>query len=561
MSNISADELPLARAYRWERERADKVFLTQPRGGVARDWTWSQAMDEARRIAAYLKAQGFEPGARIAIISKNSAWWVMADLAVWMAGYVGVPIYPSLAGSTVRQILDHSEASLAFIGELDDWQAMKSGISTGLMTIAMPNAPAGAGAKWDDIIQVNPPLAGETPQRSDELATIIYTSGTTGTPKGVMHTFASFALAGRLMTKIVNGSADDRLLSYLPLAHVAERAVIETPAIYLGARMYFTEGLSTFLADLRRARPTVFFSVPRLWMKFQQGVFEKQPRQKLDRLLRLPIIGRVVKKKILTQLGLETVRFAGCGAAPMPPELLQWYRQLGLELLEGYGMTENFGLSHSSRPGQSRVGYVGHPWEGVECKLSPEGEALVRCPTNMVGYYKDEEKTREAFTEEGFLRTGDLGQIDETGRLRIVGRAKEQFKTSKGKYVAPAPIENKLSLHPSIEAICVTGPSFAQPFAIVVLTASDMAAARDTTAREALTASLTKHLESVNTELDPHEQLDFLAVVPEPWTVERGFITPTLKIKRPTVEHHYTPYFEEWLKQRRKVVWHLPDNA
>ena len=556
MSNPTEDELPLARVYRWERERADKVFLTQPRGGVARDWTWAQAVGEARRMAAYLKAQGFEPGARIAIISKNSAWWVMADLAIWMAGYVSVPIYPSLAGSTVRQILEHSDASTAFVGELDDWNAMKSGIPSQLSLIAMPNAPAGAGAKWDDIVTVNAPLAGETKRAADELATIVYTSGTTGTPKGVMHCFATFALAGRLIAKIVAGSADDRVLSYLPLAHVAERAVIEAPAIYLGAHMYFTEGLSTFLNDLRRARPTTFFSVPRLWMKFQQGVYEKQPRRKLDRLLRLPLIGRIVKRKILTQLGLETVRFAGCGAAPMPPELLQWYRQLGLELLEGYGMTENFSLTHSSRPGQTRVGYVGHPWEGVVCKLSPEGEVLVKSPTNMMGYFKDPQKTSEALGADGFLRTGDLGQIDEAGRLRIVGRAKEQFKTSKGKYVAPAPIENKLSLHPSIEAICVTGPSFAQPFAIAVLNAADLTACREAAARATITALLTAHLKAVNAELDPHEQLDFIAVVSELWNVEGGFITPTLKIKRPIVEQYYAAYFEGWAKQKVPVIWH-----
>lgn len=556
MSDLTADELPLARAYRWERERADKIFLTQPRRGVVREWTWAQAVGEARRMAAYLKAQGYEPGARIAIIAKNSAWWVMSDLAIWMAGYVSVPIYPSLAGSTVRQILEHSEASTAFIGELDDWKAMKSGIPSNLSLIAMPNAPEGAGARWDDIVAVNAPLAGETQRAADEMATIVYTSGTTGTPKGVMHCFATFALAGRLVGKIIRGSADDRVLSYLPLAHVAERAVVEAPAIYLGAHMYFTEGLSTFLNDLRRARPTMFFSVPRLWMKFQQGVYEKQPRRKLDRLLRLPLIGSIVKKKILTQLGLETVRFAGCGAAPMPPELLQWYRQLGLELLEGYGMTENFSLSHSTRPGQARAGYVGHPWEGVVCKLSPEGEVLVKSPTGMMGYFKEAEKTREALDEDGFLRTGDLGQIDEAGRLRIVGRAKEQFKTSKGKYVAPAPIENKLSLHPSIEAICVTGPSFAQPFAIAVLNAADLTAAREAAARAALTASLAAHLSVVNAELDPHEQLDFIAVVPEAWNVEGGFITPTLKIKRPVVEQHYAPYFEAWASQKAPIVWH-----
>ncbi len=557
MTIVKDDELPLARAYRWERERPNQVFLTQPKNGVARDWTWAQAMDEARRQAAYLKAQNFPPGSRIVIIAKNCAWWIMADLAIWMAGHVSVPVYPSLAGSTVRQILDHAEASLAYIGELDDWKSMQSGIPAELPCIGMPNAPEAIKTRWDDILAKTPPMSGETRRNADDLATIIYTSGTTGIPKGVMHAFTSFAIAGQLFANLIKATPDERILSYLPLAHVAERALIESPSIYAGTHIYFTEGLSTFLVDLRRARPTAFFSVPRLWVKFQHGVFEKQPPKRLNFLMRLPIVGRLVKKKILTQLGLETVRFAGCGAAPMPPELLQWYRRLGLELLEGYGMSENFGLSHSSRPGQARVGYVGQPWDGMQHKLSPEGEVLVRCPTNMMGYFKEPEKTREVFTDDGFLRTGDLGQIDEAGRLRIVGRAKEQFKTSKGKYVAPSPIENKLSAHPRVEAVCVTGPGYPQPFAIVVLSKSEPGDGLPPAAeREELSRSLTAHLKSVNADLDPHEELDFIAVVGQHWSVESGFITPTLKIKRPVVEGFYERHFEEWARQRKPVVWH-----
>ena len=313
---------------------------------------------------------------------------------------------------------------------------------------------------------------------------------------------------------------------------------------------YFAESLDTFVKDLQRASPTLFVSVPRLWLKFQQGVFTKMPKKKLARLLKVPILSRIVRKKVLRGLGLEHVRFAGSGSAPIPPELIQWYLDLGLELLEGYGMSENFNYSHVSRPGQARVGYVGHTYPEVEHRLSEEGEILVKSPGSMLGYYKEPELTKQAFTEDGFLKTGDRGEIDDQGRLRITGRIKELFKTSKGKYVAPAPIENKLLSHELVELACVSGSGFPQPHAVLQLGETVAGKSRDE-----LTASLQAHLKAVNAQLDHHEQLSFLAVASESWQIENGFLTPSMKLKRPKIEDTYAPLAEAWYEAKTPVVW------
>ncbi|MBL6750485.1 MAG: AMP-binding protein [Nevskia sp.] len=558
MEEVAAELLPLQRIYHWEKARADKPFLTQPMGGgVVRDWTWAQAVDEARRIAAFLKAQAWEPGSRIAILSKNCAHWIMADFAIWMAGHVSVPLYPTLTAESVRQILEHSGAVALFVGKLDTWETMKPGVPAGVLRIAMPLAPPDEGATgWERIVADTAPLAGAPVRAGAELATIVYTSGTTGMPKGVMHSFNTIGWSAGPSVSLYGLGEEDRMLSYLPLAHVAERWVVEANAIRSGFHIFFAETQDSFLQDLRRARPTFFISVPRLWVKFQQGVFARMPKEKLDRLFRIPLLGRLAKKKILRQLGLDTVRFAGGGAAPMPAALLHWYRGLGLELLEGYGMTENFGCSHGSRVGAARVGYVGQPYPGVEQKIAPDGEVLVRSPTNMMGYFKEPEKTRETLEPDGWLHTGDRGELDEQGRLRITGRVKEIFKTAKGKYVAPSPIESRLNAHPKVEAVCVAGASHPQPFAIAILAPDAAAAFDDPALRAELNVSLEEILRKTNEAIDPHEHLDFIVVVREQWNVDNGFITPTLKIKRNAVESAYGRYFDEWRAQRQVVVWH-----
>jgi len=557
-TSIAPEQLALQRLYHWERTAAGRVALTQPMGGgVVRDFTWKEVLDQTRRMAAYLQGQGLKPGDKVAILSKNTAWWLISDFAIWMAGCVSVPLYPTLAADTVRQILEHSEAKLLFVGKLDGFDGMKLGIPPALPCVAMPLAPPNRYVQWDDIIAKTAPLQGNPVRDGDELSTIMYTSGTTGIPKGVMHSFATFAWsiqAGLKRVPAIKESA--RMLSYLPLSHVAERALVEHGLLATGMHVYFAESLDTFTSDLQRARPTVFFSVPRLWVKFQQGINAKMPPKKLNRLLGIPILGGIVRKKILTALGLQECEFAAGGAAPMPPDLLRWYNKLGLDLVEVYGMTENCGVSHATLPGRSRPGTVGLPYEGVLCRIDPaNGEIQVKSEGLMLGYYKEPEQTKAAFTPDGWLHTGDKGALDAEGNLKITGRVKDLFKTSKGKYVAPAPIEDRLVMHTAVEACCVTGANLGQPLGIVMLNVDAIALARDSAGRGELELSLGEHMKRINQALDPHEQLDCLVVVTEPWTVDNGFITPTFKVKRNRIEEVYAPRYERWVGSRKPVLW------
>lgn len=549
---VVSDDLPLERVYRWERERPDRIFLTQPfGGGQVREWTWAQAVGEARRVATYLKAQDWEPGSRIAILSKNCAWWILSDLAIWMAGHVSVPIYPSLRAQSIRQILEHSGARACFVGATDDPEA---GHNPELTWIAFPNARNGVGVGWQSLVDANIPIAGSPTRAADELATIIYTSGTTGAPKGVMHRFGSFAYDAQILTNHLHLESEHRVLSYLPLAHIVERAAVEGLGCILGWRLFFTEGLETFLQDVARARPTVIAFVPRLLVKMQQGVYAKIPKKKLTTLLRIPVLNRMVKRRVLEGLGLQHVQFAACGAAPLPVEVFSWYRNLGLPLIEGYGMTETM-ITHLPHPGSIRAGWVGVPLDGVETALGPNNELLVRSPMNMMGYYREPQLTADAFTPDGFFKTGDVVTVGPDEQIRIVSRVKEQFKTSKGKYVVPAPIEARLMEHPAVEACCLMGSGQPSPFAVVTLSDSARQACRDAGERRRMAESLTAMMEAINTALEPFERLSMIVVVEGPWTVANGLITPTLKVRRGFLEDRYQRRVEEWRAQNAPVVW------
>lgn len=557
---MAAAKLILDYVFEHEKNLADKVYLTQPIGsGQTLDYTWAQAVDQSRRMAAHLKAQNFEPGARIAILSKNSAHFMMAELAIWMAGCTTVAIFPTETAETINYVLEHSGASLLFLGKLDIWPQQKGGVPSGLPCIALPLSPKNDYEAWDAITARNKPLTGKIARAATDIAILLYTSGSTGTPKGVMHNFERITRVSESINKDIKsriGDGDNRVLSYLPLAHVFERAWVECASFVDGkTHVFFAESLDSFVQDLNRARPTIFISVPRLWLKFQQGVFAKMPAQKLQRLLKIPILSGIVKRKVLKNLGLDQALLAGSGSAPIPAALIGWYRAMGLNLIEGYAMSEDFAYSHNSTPEINEPGCVGVPLPGVQVRISEDGEILIKSPGQMVGYYKRPDLDDEVFTDDGFFRTGDRGERRADGLLKITGRVKEIFKTSKGEYVSPAPIENKINAYHLIEACMVSGAGQSQAYGMVVLAEAVRPQQSDPQFRKDVEEQLSALLTEVNASLPPYEKLQMIVVAKEPWTIENGCLTPTMKIKRSRIETNVTPKVETWYASKGKVLW------
>jgi len=554
-------DLMLDYVYRHETASGDQVFMSQPvGGGVVVDYTWRQTMDQARRMAAHLQAQNLGPDAKVAILSKNCAHFIMAELAIWMAGCTTVAIFPTETAGTVRYVLEHSEAKLLFVGKLDGLDQQKDGFPEGLPLIAFPLAPSNAYEGWDAITARTPPLTGNPQRSGSDIAMLMYTSGSTGQPKGVMHNFERITAAAIGINNDTNrrigAGTRNRMLSYLPLAHVFERAWVESASLINGnTHLYFAESLDTFIQDLHRARPIAFISVPRLWLKFQQGVFAKMPARKLERLLSIPFLGKLVGRKVLKGLGLDQAVLAGSGSAPIPGELIVWYRRLGLNLIEGYAMTEDFAYSHNSTPEINAPGCVGVPLAGVQVRISEDGEVLIKSPGQFVGYYKRPDLDAESFTEDGFFRTGDKGERRTDGLLKLTGRVKELFKTSKGKYVAPAPIENRINASPRIETSLVSGVGRSSAYGLVVLAETVRPLLKDPAFKAQVHADLEKLLADVNAELAEYERLKMLVVAPEPWTIDNGMLTPTMKIKRSRIESAVEPQLDDWYAKPQAVHW------
>jgi len=537
---------PLEMMYKWESEKSDKVYLSQPIDGVWYNWTYKETMSEVRKMATYIKSLNLEEKSKIAILSKNCAHWIMTDLAIMMSGHVSVPLYPNLSADTLNKILLHSEAKMVFVGKLDDFEKMKSGIPEDMSCITYPFYSEDY-PKWDEVTKDVEPLMENVVRDEMELATIIYTSGTTGDPKGVMHKFYNFSFA---TTNAVDSLPlkDETFFSYLPLCHIAERLLVEMGSIYTGGKISFAESLDTFAANLSTASPSVFLGVPRIWTKFQQGILTKLPQKKLNVLLSIPFVSSLIKKKIQKGLGLSKARNIFTGAAPTPAPLIRWFARLGITIQEAYAMTENTCYSHVSFRNNIKIGSVGQALPLCDVKLSEQKEILIKHDALMDGYYKEDQQTAETI-KEGWLYTGDEGEIDENGFLTITGRVKDIFKTTKGKYVAPSPIEMKLSSNKNIEQVCVVGDGVPQPIALITL--SERGNEKTT---EDLVNSLKTTLKVVNPKLDSHEKLHNIVVVKEEWTIENSLLTPTMKIKRNAIEKIYKSNYITWYHSSNKIV-------
>ncbi|WP_204477299.1 AMP-binding protein [Aeromonas veronii] len=549
-SSRIANKLPLEMLYHWERQCPDRTYLRQTINREYVDFTWGEVADEARRMVTALRHLGLVAGDKVALLSKNCAQWFIADLAMQMGQYVSVPIYPTANVDTIEYVLRHSEAKAIFVGKLDDWKSQEAGVPADLLRIAFPYDTMPASHQWDDLLEAHEPIPDSPVQAPDSLLSLVYTSGSTGKPKGAMLSVERYAWSCEKLVETVSLSQADRGFSYLPLAHITERVYIYGGSLYGGATIAFPESLDTFIEDVKRCRPTVFISVPRLWAMFRIKIHEKLPQNKLALLLKIPLISGLIKRKLQKGLGLDQARVLGCGSAPVSPTLLEWYLSIGLKVTEAWGMTENHAYSTINYPFRAdKIGTVGKAGIGVTIKISDEGEILCRCEGMMLGYYKDPEHSAEAIDAEGWLHTGDMGKLDKEGYLTITGRMKDVFKTAKGKYVAPVPIEGLLGQEPIIEQLCVIGYGMPQPIALVQLAESAMKGNR-----EEVNARLEAARVRVNDHLESHAKIRGILVVKTPWNIENGVLTPTMKIKRHLLEQKYAQVGDRW-PSSQVVVW------
>ena len=539
---------PLESFLYWEESKPNDIFAKQPLNGKILVYTFKEVGEEARKLASAINDFGFLERSHIAIMSKNCVHWLISDLAIMMAGHVSIPIYPTLNSDTIGQILVHSESKAVIIGKLDNFKSQKKGIPK-IPMICIGLYGEEEGELYEDLLLANKPLTQVYIPKQEDLHTIIYTSGTTGTPKGVIHTVGNFMESVRVINDALKIQERPRFFSYLPLAHVAERVGIGTYGFYLGAEFTFTESLDTFASDLEECQPHLFFAVPRIWAKFQEKILEKIPQKKLNILLSIPIINRIVKNKLKQKLGLKHAKISVSAAAPISAELVHWFKKIDIEILQVYAMTEDCVISHANLPGANKIGTVGKKFQGVDIKFSQEGEILIKNDCLMKGYYKSPEITASVF-EDGYFKTGDIGEYDHDGYLTITGRAKDQFKTDKGKYISPAPIELDLSKNDCIEQVCIVGTGIPQPIALIVLSEVGRKLSKDN-----LISSLLKSVKEVNKTLEKHEHIEKVVIMKEDWTMDNGLLTPTLKIKRNSVEKIHQPFYKSWFEEADKVIF------
>ncbi len=542
--------------YHWEKTTPDKPFLRQPFGDTWEVYTWAEAGQMARRLATGLLSLGLPEKSHIGLVSKNCREWVIADIAITMAGYVSVPFYPTLKADAVKELIDIGDVKALFAGKIDDWEGMKDGVPSDVPIIAFPHyegcSEIKEGTQWHDFLKQHEPLQGEPCPDLDDIWTIVFTSGTTGTPKGVVlpHYISE---STKQVTEANNHlkvslEGDNHFFSFLPLNHIAERVVVEGNCLRYGGMISFSESLDNFAKNLQQSQPTLFFAVPRIWTKFQLGVLAKIPQAHLDAALAGPD-AEATKKKLRLSLGMDNIRGCITGAASIPEATKDWYKKLDIPIAEGYGMTENCALCSSLEAKQDRPGSVGKALPGAEIKIDPETqEIMMKAPYVMKGYYKDPEKTAEVI-QDGWLRTGDQGRLDDEGYLFITGRVKDTFKTGKGQFIVPAKIENHFTDNENIEQICLVGLGCPQPIALVM--PSEIGIAKS---KEEINDSLCATLAAANEKLPSYQRVSTLVVTKDPWTIASGLITPTLKVRRNMMHQRYQDLLMAWHEDEASVI-------
>lgn len=554
--------------------------------------TWQSFGDQAKEIANGLISLGIEKDDCVALLSLNRPEWLLCDVGIMLAGAKTIPIYVTSSPNQVSYIMSHSESKVAIVenqDQLDKILKTKTEMPQLQKVVVITGESAGE-EDWiislDELKRLGREYARENntldervaATKPEDLATIVYTSGTTGPPKGVMLTHANFVWTAESIGKVLPfNDGGDRVLSYLPLSHIFERLTSAWGGVHNGTDVWFAQSTQTLREDLADCRPTFFIGVPRVYEKFHMGMLaniEKHPKKDLvkkaiaagmEKLeleqagksvplglkLKHALLDRLVLSKLRHGIGMENVRFAVTGAAAINPEILKFLHAIGIDVLEGYGQTEDNAPTSVNPPGRARIGTVGPPIPGLEVKIAEDGEILVRGPNVFKGYYKNDKATKETLTEDGWLHTGDVGEFDEAGYLKVTDRKKDLFKTAGGKYIAPADIEGKLKFAPIIGQAVVIGDN--RPFPTALLTLDpDVSPAwakekgieftdlTDLSANEKVLEEVQKVVDEVNESLSQPERVKKWTLLERDFSEDAEEITPTLKVRRKTITEKYS---------------------
>ena len=535
----------------WAQECPERVWLRDLSEAGETPYSWSEAQNQVLAASAALEKK-LGSGQSMALLSKNRAHWVLADLAIIASGNISVPLFTTHTATTAEYILGFTETKVLFLGETSNWDAVKAVLPKDVLIITLPGVSCDIDhITWDSLVTAG---SGDHPAHkasASDLISLVFTSGTTGMPKGVIQTHESNLIPVRRGTEAFASRPDSRFFSYLPLSHIAERQIVEYGSMVACGEIWFNESLETLLRDLPACKPNIFFGPPRVWEQLQQAVLGKVGGQEaLDTLLEQDAEG--ISTMVLGGLGLTEVDYCLTAAAPTPPALIHWWEKLGLKLCEGFGQTEAMSLI-VTKVDDRRIGSIGKPISGVEVKISDIGELLIRAEGCTPGYYQQPEKTAELW-QNGWLHTGDKAYVDDDGFIFITGRVKDYFKTIQGKFVAPPPIEGLFANNSHAEQQCLLGRGFSKTVMVTVL--SEAAKGLD---RQVVEASVLDTIASINTEVEKHARIGAVIISSEHWTIENEILTPTLKIRRERVEAVFAEKAEQLAREsaeQGKVLAH-----
>ncbi|MEO1169502.1 MAG: AMP-binding protein [Pseudomonadota bacterium] len=519
---------------RHRAERGDDLYLIDH---GTRSYTWRESVDAIEAIAKSLTTLLNGKGERVAILSDNCAEWILADWGIMLSGHVSSPLFTTMMAEKLAYVVDRLEVKLLFLGNTANWEAVEAVLPDDITIVSLPHIEtAPSTMSFADFISLGEAQALSQSPDPDALCSLILTSGTTGYPKAVMHSQRSLLNVAQSFMQLTGQEHLDeiRLFCHLPLGHIGEKTVSVVQSVLTGASITFSRGPEYFIEDLRCARPTLMLAVPRIWERLLAVAQDRfrisgddaetgsDPQQSND-------LGAEVRE----YLGLDKVACFISGGAICPPYVKREFRRFGIDISDFYGQTEILPLTYQDG-GATVPDSVGTAAPGFDIVIGPDGEILGRGPGMALGYFKDEAKSAQTF-KNGWVHTGDKGRIDDNGYLFITGRVSEEFKTAKGKFVAPGPIEKRYSEIELVEQCALVGLGLTQPLILCTLSEAALGLAEDAIERQLLADTA-----SLNRDLEPHERIGAILICRTSWTVEEGLLTHTQKIIRAKLAERFS---------------------